>query len=248
MESPNMPSGKIILVTNVLGFAGGPVAEALAAQGATVVAHDAAFAEAGARAAFEGENAGMTALAAQQPGPVVAEAGERFGHIDVLVSNDIGEAKRAKIEEAELDDFRAALEDMTVAPFAMAGAVVPGMKARRSGKIIFVTSATPFKGLPNYAMYVTARGATNALTLTLAQELAGDNIQVNALAPNYVESPAYFPKELVDDPETLAKITKHIPLGRLAKPHEIGEVIAFLASDASNFITGHVMPFAGGWA
>jgi len=97
-------------------------------------------------------------------------------------------------------------------------------------------------------MYVTARGANNALTLTLAQELAGDNIQVNALAPNYVESPAYFPKELLENPETLAKITKNIPLGRLAKPHEIGEALAFLASDSSNFITGHVMPFAGGWA
>ena len=86
------------------------------------------------------------------------------------------------------------------------------------------------------------------MTLTLAHELAGHNIQVNALAPNYVESPAYFPKELVEDPETLAKITKNIPLGRLAKPEEVGKVLAFLASDASSFITGHVLPYAGGWA
>ena len=243
-----MLSERIILVTNVLDFAGTPAAVELAARGATVVAHDAGFAEAAGRTAFEAEHRGMTALTAQTPDDMVAETCAKFGHIDVLISNDIGEAKRAKIEEAELADFRRALEDMTVAPFAMAKAVVPGMKARQSGKIIFITSATPFKGLPNYAMYVVARGATNSLTLTLAHELAGDNIQVNALAPNYVESPAYFPKELVEDPEMLAKITKHIPLGRLAKPHEIGEVIAFLASDSSNFITGHVMPFAGGWA
>jgi len=102
--------------------------------------------------------------------------------------------------------------------------------------------------LPNYAMYVTARGATNALALSLAHELAGHNIQVNALAPNFVESPAYFPKELTENPETLAKITKNIPLGRLAKPEEVGKVVAFLAGDGSDFITGMVMPYAGGWA
>jgi len=164
------------------------------------------------------------------------------------VNNDIGDAKRAKVEEADADDMRRALEDMVVAPYTLTGAVVPSMKERKRGKIIFVTSATPLRGLPNYSMYVTARGATNAMTLTLAHELAGHNIQVNALAPNYVESPAYFPKELVEDPETLAKITKNIPLGRLAKPEEVGKVLAFLASDASSFITGHVLPYAGGWA
>jgi len=243
-----MPAGRIALITNVLNFAGNPTAVALAEQDMTVVAHDAAFTEAEARAAFESEFSGMTALAAQAPADVVAEAVAKFDHIDVLVSNDIGAAKRAKIDEADLDDFRTALEEMTIAPFAMAAAVVPGMKARKQGKIIFVTSATPFNGLPNYSMYVVARGATNALAVTLAQELARDNIQVNAIAPNFVESPAYFPKELLEDPEKLAKITKNIPLGRLAKPHEIGETIAFLASPSSDFITGHVMPFAGGWA
>jgi NAD(P)-dependent dehydrogenase (short-subunit alcohol dehydrogenase family) len=243
-----MLDGRIILVTNILDFTGQPAARELAARGATVVAHDGAFSDAEARKDFEAENKGMTSLENQDPEACVAELLEKFGQLDVLISNDIGDAKRAKIDEASLDDFRDALESMTVAPFAFARAVVPGMKARQQGKIIFITSATPLKGLPNYAMYVTARGATNALTLTLAHELAGDNIQVNALAPNFVESPAYFPKELVDNPETLARITKNIPLGRLGKPQEVGEAIAFLASDSSNFITGHVMPFAGGWA
>ena len=122
------------------------------------------------------------------------------------------------------------------------------MKERKRGKILFITSATPLRGLPNYSMYVTARGATNALTVSLAQELGRDNIQVNAIAPNYVESPTYFPPELVNDPDTFAKMTRNIPLKRLGKPEEVAALVAFYASDKSDFITGHVMPFAGGWA
>ena len=97
-------------------------------------------------------------------------------------------------------------------------------------------------------MYVTARGAANALAVTLAKELARDNIQVNAVAPNYVESPDYFPAELLDDPKTRDKILANIPLGRLGEPEELAALIAFLASGKADFITGQVIPFAGGWA
>lgn len=243
-----MLDGKIILITNVMTFAGAPAAREMSNQGATLICHDASFDDAAAREAFEAEIPGCTALSAQTPGEIASAALELHGHIDVLINNDIGEAKRAKIDEATAEDMREALDSMVVAPFALTSALVPSMKERRGGKIIFVTSATPLRGLPNYSMYVTARGAANALTLTLAHELAGFDIKVNALAPNYVESPAYFPKELLENPETLAKITKNIPLGRLGTPEEIGKVLCFLASDDSNFITGHVLPYAGGWA
>ena len=105
-------------------------------------------------------------------------------------------------------------------PFRMASAVVPQMKARKRGKILFITSASPLRGLPNYSMYVTARGGANALAVSLARELGRHNIQVNAIAPNYVESPSYFPPELVNDPEALARMTRNIPLNRLGKPEE----------------------------
>ena len=84
--------------------------------------------------------------------------------------------------------------------------------------------------------------------MSLAKELAPFNIQVNAIAPNFVESPTYFPQNLLSDPEALRKITRNIPLGRLAKAEEIAPIAALLASDGSSFITGHVLPFAGGWA
>ena len=239
---------RIVLITNIEHFVGRPVAAELAAQGATVVCHDESFADAAAADEFAAANPALTVVRAQTPTEIVAVATETCGRVDVVVCNDAGAAVRAPIEQADVDDMRSALEEMVVFPFQMACAVVPQMKARKRGKILFITSATPLRGLPNYSMYVTARGATNALTVSLAQELGRDNIQVNAIAPNYVESPTYFPPELVNDPETLAKMTRNIPLKRLGRPEEVAALVAFYASDKSDFITGHVMPFAGGWA
>ena len=84
--------------------------------------------------------------------------------------------------------------------------------------------------------------------MSLARELGRDNIQVNAVAPNYVENPDYFPPELVADAETLARIVKPIPLGRLGKPEELGATIAFLASPGAGYLTAQVISVAGGWA
>lgn len=243
-----MTASRVVLITNVEHFVGTPVAAEMAAQDATVVCHDKSFADPGTAEAYAGANPSLGITRAQTPSEIVEEVTKSHGRIDVVVSNDAGEAVRAPIEAASTDDLRDALEDMVVFPFELARAVVPQMKERKSGKILFITSATTFRGLPNYSMYVTARGATNALAISLAQELGRDNIQVNAIAPNYVESPTYFPPELINDPEALAKMTRNIPLKRLGKPEEVAALIAFYASDKSDFITGHIMPFAGGWA
>jgi NAD(P)-dependent dehydrogenase (short-subunit alcohol dehydrogenase family) len=190
----------------------------------------------------------LAMVSAREPTAIVDEVVRSHGQIDVLINNDAFPAIRAKVEEADRADMRAGLGVMVEAPYALAAAVVPGMKARRAGKIVFVTSATPFHGLPNYSMYVIARGAANAMALTLAKELGPHNIQVNAVAPNYVENPDYFPSEVVGDPDTLKKIVRPIPLGRLGKPDELGALVAFLASERADWITAQVIPFSGGWA
>jgi NAD(P)-dependent dehydrogenase (short-subunit alcohol dehydrogenase family) len=243
-----VPKDRVVLITNVEHFVGTPVAAEVAAQGATVVCHDASFKNEETADAYAAANPNFSVTRMQAPTDIVADVTRMQGRIDVVICNDAGAAVRAPIEAASPDDLRSALEEMVVFPFQMAGAVVPQMKERKNGKILFITSATPLRGLPNYSMYVTARGATNALAVSLAQELGRDNIQVNAIAPNYVESPTYFPPELVNDPETLAKMTRGIPLKRLGKPEEVAALVAFYASDQSDFITGHIMPFAGGWA
>ena len=218
-----MSDGPVVVFTNPEHFAGPASIPALEADGATVVGVGSDPAE-------------------------IQKVLDQHGRIDVLVNNDAFPAIRAPVEEASLDDFRAGLEAMLVAPFAMSQAVVPRMKANKRGKILFITSATPLNGLPNYSMYVAARGAANSLALTLAKELAPSNIQVNAIGPNYVENPDYFPDELISNPETLKRITRHIPLGRLGKPQELAALVAFLASDKADWITAQVIPFSGGWA
>ena len=205
------------------------------------------FAGPAAKAALEAGGAVVVAVAGD-PRAAVDDALAAHGRIDALVNNDAFPAIRAPVAEASLDDLRAGLEAMLVAPFALTQAVVPAMRERKQGRIVFVTSATPLRGLPNYSMYVAARGAANALAVSLARELGRDNIQVNAVAPNYVENPDYFPPELVADAATLARIVKPIPLGRLGKPEELGATIAFLASPGAGYLTAQVISVAGGWA
>jgi NAD(P)-dependent dehydrogenase (short-subunit alcohol dehydrogenase family) len=122
------------------------------------------------------------------------------------------------------------------------------MKERGAGKVIFLTSAAPIGGMPNYTAYAAARGAANALIKSLALELAPHNIQVNAIAPNFLDNPDYYPKELMDRPDLAKRVLSQVPLGRLGEQEEAAALIAFLAGDHSGFITGQVIPFAGGWA
>jgi len=213
-----------------------------------VVCHDPSFEDASARKTFAATHPDWQVSAEQAPGPLVAEVVERHGRVDVLVSNDVHPAVRARVEEADLDDLRATLEALVVAPFAMVAAVVPVMKPQGSGKIVIVSSGTPLRGLANYGMYCAARGGANALAVSLARELARHNIQVNAIAPNFVENPTYFPASLLAEEKNRVKILSQVPMGRLGRPEEAGSLVAFLAGSGSDFITGRVIPLDGGWA
>lgn len=237
--------GARILVTNVSGFVGLPAARACAARGAHVLCHDRTFTDPHARATFNRAQPKLTPLEAQQADRLARECGP----LDVVVFNDDHPAVRAPLAPAAVDELKAALEALCVEPFARAAHLVASMRRRRGGgKLIFVTSAAPLRGIANYAPYVTARGAANAMVKTLALELAAADVKVLGFAPNFVASPTYFPEELLNDPAKRAKIEANIPLGRLASPEEAGAALAFLASPAADFLTGAVLPFAGGWA
>jgi NAD(P)-dependent dehydrogenase (short-subunit alcohol dehydrogenase family) len=243
-----MPKPAVVLVTNVKHYVGPAAVRRMAADGARLVCHDASFADPAARETWAREHPGVTVTSAQAPEELVAAAVAAHGRLDAVVSNDEFPAIRAALEAAKLEDLRAGLEAMAVRPFALAQAAAAQMKRNGGGRLLLITSAAPLRGIPNYSMYATARGAANALMLTLAQELAPHAITVNAVAPNYMQNPTYFPPELLANETALAKMLKNVPLGRLGQPEEVAALIAFFCLGDCAFVTGHVVPIAGGWA
>lgn len=243
-----MLDGKVVLVTHATAFIGGPSVEACMAEGAIVIAQDPSFVDLNAREAFEASYQGAILLALEDPHALVKAVMSGQGRLDGLVANDGFPAIRAKVEDANPQDMRDGLEAMVVAPFRLIGAAVTQMKAQGKGRIVMTTSAAPYRGLPNYSMYVTARGAQNTMVQTLARELAQTGITMNAVAPNFVESPTYFPEALLNNEAAMTKILAQIPMGRMGKPREAADIVAFLLSDRAGFTTGHAIPVAGGWA
>ncbi|WP_088343515.1 MULTISPECIES: SDR family oxidoreductase [Rhodomicrobium] len=243
-----MDGKELLLITHVRRFIGPAAVARLLREDMTIACHDASFADAGARAAFEAEWPGAVALAAATPEAICGEAAARFGRLDALVSNDPYPAVRAPVDEADPDEFRRALEALTLWPYTLIGKAAAIMKRQGRGRILLITSAAPLTGIANYSIYAAARGAANALVPSLSRELARWNIPVNAIAPNYIKNPEYFPPDLLADAGAMGKMLKHIPLGRLGEPEEVAELVALFASGRCGFVTGQVLPVAGGWA
>ena len=123
----------------------------------------------------------------------------------------------------------------------------PLMAERGHGKIIAITSAAPLRGIPGSTAYCAARGAQNAFVRAAGLEFAPTNVQINAIAQNYVSNPEYYPDELVASERFQKHLAHNVPAGRVAREEEQAELTLFLASDNSDFIVAQIMPFAGGW-
>lgn len=218
--------GRRVLVTSADTYMGPAIVELFRAEGAIVVADT------------------RVLLAPDAPETAVSKAGE----FDVLVANLAVAPKRAQAQAIEDADWLALFDGLVHPLMRLVRGALPQMIARRSGKVVAITSAAPLRGLPSVSGYAAARGAQNAFVRSVGLEVAKHNIQVNAIAQNYVENNVYYPPELLADAEMRRRMEAAIPLGRLAKPWESAELALFLASDKSDFIVGQVVPFAGGWA
>jgi 3-oxoacyl-[acyl-carrier protein] reductase len=242
------PRPRAVLVTNVLEFAGPGAVAALRAAGMNVVCHDRRFADAASRGDYLARHPGVLVVEAQAPADIVGEAIALAGELDAVVSNDVCPNSPAPVEEISLDDLRATIEAVLVTPAALVQPVVRHMKPRRSGSLVFVTSARELRPEPGFSVATAARAGATAFSLAVARELAPAGIQVNAVAPNYLESEAYYPRaRFVDDPAGRQQIEQAVPFGRLGRQDEIGALIAFLASGTAPFVTGQVISFTGGW-
>jgi len=236
----------VVVVTNATSYVGPASVDRLLRDGARVIAQVRDTAE--ARKAYLDAHPGAVITEADEASEIISAAIAAYERLDAVVGNDDAPAIRASLEDAELSDFRQGIEAMLIRPFALAKAAAKIMKAQGGGRILMITSAAPLRGLTNYSMYAAARGGANALMLSLSRELAPHHIVVNAIAPNYVANPTYFPPSLLDDPKARAKIERNIPLGRLGTPEEVGALVSFFAIGDCGFVTGHVVPIAGGWA
>jgi len=239
---------RCVLVTHVTQYTGPGAVDALLAADCAVYAHDASFADATARAAYEAAHHGVAALAAQGADALADELTALGVLPDAVVSNDVYPITRAPIESIALDDLRNTFEAVLLFPFRLTQRLLPAMKARGAGCFVFVTSARELRPEPGFAVPTTIRAGTTTFAQALAKETAADGIQANVVAPNYLYSELYYPRaRFIDDPAGRARIAEIVPAGRLGTQAEAGELIAFLASGKSAFMTGQVLYFTGGW-
>lgn len=239
---------RTVLLTNALQYAGPGTSEALLRAGHRLVCHDASFGDEGQTRAFVKQHPGAICLHSSEPAALVAEAYERVGNVDTIVSNDVYPITKSLVEDVSIDDLRRTFEAVLVFPYQLAQVALPRMKARRSGAFVFVTSARPLRPEVGFSVPTSIRAGTTAFAQALSKEAAPFNIQVNVVAPNYLYSELYYPRaRFIDDASGRRQIAETVPMGRLGGPEEIGELIAFLASGAAPFVTGQVICFTGGW-
>jgi len=166
------------------------------------------------------------------------------GHIDILVNNAGNHCKKF-IWDMTVEDYQNVLDVHLVGAFALTKAVVPQMKERGHGRIIFEASMTSYIGQPMVAGYSTAKAGYLGLIHTLTAELAEYGITVNAIAPGWIDTPM-FHKATDNDPPRLAKIMGRIPAKSVGDPMDVGMCAAFLCSDAARYISGTCIPVDGG--
>ena len=239
---------RTVLVTHVTQYTGPGVVDALLRHGCRVVCHDSTFGDLGARAAYLAGRPGVECLAAQRPDALGAELTTRGIVLDGLVSNDVHPNTPRPIEQIDLTELRESFEALCVFPLQLTQQLLPAMRARGGGSLVFITSARALRPEPGYAVPTSLRAATTTFATALAREVASAGIQVNVVAPNYLYSELYYPRaRFIDDPQGRELIAGLVPMRRLGTPEEIGELVAFLVSGRSGFVTGQVIHFTGGW-
>ena len=235
-----------------IGFA---IAEAFAAAGATIVFNDisqelvdkglAAYAQKGVKA--HGYVCDVTDESAVQA--LVANVQDEVGIIDILVNN-AGIIKRIPMTEMSADDFRKVIDVDLNAPFICAKAVIPAMIEKGHGKIINICSMMSELGRETVSAYAAAKGGLKMLTRNICSEYGACNIQCNGIGPGYIETPQTAPlRERQPDGSRHPFdqfIVSKTPAARWGTTDDLQGPAVFLASDASNFVNGHVLYVDGG--
>jgi gluconate 5-dehydrogenase len=250
MKSPFALDGKIALVTgggSGLGFA---IARGLADAGARVAINGRnrqKLTEAAELLANDGINVRTVPFDVTDESAVVASVAaiqRDLGPVDILVNNAAVNQRQA-LDAFSLDQWRALQGANVDGPFLLTRALLPAMKARRSGKIVNICSIASDLGRPNIVAYATSKGALKMLTRALAVELAPFNVQVNGIAPGFFKTEMNAP--LVANAEFSAWVETRTPAGRWGDPAEIAGAAVFLCSPAADYVTGDILHVDGGF-
>ena len=217
--------GRRVLITQATEFMGPALCEVFAEQGAQVVASAEELVDPDAAAR------------------VVRAAGD----IDVLVVNLALKAPTTPALEVTDHEWRQAFAVLVDPLPRLVAAAAPAMVARRAGKILVMGSASALRGMKRASTYSAARGAQLAYVQAVGVELAPHNVQVNAIAQNFVDNPTYFPPEVQANPRFQERLAREVPLGRLVGAREDASFAAYLCSSAADCFVGQVFPVCGGW-
>jgi len=243
-------TGKVVIITGASRGIGEAIALRMAEAGAKLVIAsrkqetlDVVAAELRAKgadvlpvAAHNGDKAALISL--------VEQAVAHYGGIDVVVNNAATNPHFGPVLEAQDSMWLKTLEVNLLGAFWLAQAVVPHLRQRGGGKIINVTSVNGLRPGTMQGIYSASKAALINLTQTLAMELGGDNIQVNAIAPGLIKTK--FAEALWSNESILETVTARTPAKRIGEPDDIAGIAVFLASAASNYATGQTFVVDGG--
>jgi NAD(P)-dependent dehydrogenase (short-subunit alcohol dehydrogenase family) len=238
---------KVAIVTGGVQGIGRAIAQRLAADGARIVIADLKGAEEAAAAYDDGVGLTVDVSSEDDVARMAADTLERCGQIDILVNNAGLYAQLAMrpFEQIPADEWRKVMDVNVLSMFLTCRAVVPHMRERGGGRIVNISSGTPFRGVPFVLHYVTSKGAIVALTRALAKELGNDEILVNCVAPGFTMSDG-----VQEHPEVVEALRDVSIASRTLKrdmlPEDIVGAVAFLCGPESTFLTGQTMVIDGG--
>ena len=240
-------TGKVALVTGASQGIGRAIADGLAEARARIVVADLAGSEEAAASYPDG--VGITCDVSQEAdvARLVDEVVERCGTIDVLVNNAglYASLEMRPFDQIPLDEWRRVMDVNVASMFLMCRAVLPVMRHNGGGKIVNISSGTPFRGVPFLLHYVTSKGAIVAFTRALAKEVGKDNVLVNCVAPGFTMSAG-----VEAHPEVIEKLRDVSVAARTIQrdqvPEDVVGAVVFLCSDGASFVTGQTIVIDGG--
>ncbi|MFD9725653.1 SDR family NAD(P)-dependent oxidoreductase [Streptomyces sp. NPDC059072] len=233
--------GKVVLVTGAGRGQGAAEARLFAEAGARVVVTDVREEEGREVAASLGDQGLYVrhdVTDAESWAGVVEAAVAAFGTVSALVNN-AALWRTAHVEKQSPEEFETLLRVNLLGPFLGIQAVAPVLRAGGGGSIVNISSTAGLVGIPGHAAYGSTKFGLRGLTRSAALDLAGDRIRVNSVHPGAIDTPMVAQAVAGRD-------WSHVPLGRMGRPEEVGELVLFLCSDASSYVTGTEFTVDGG--